>query len=196
MHDGVRQACMAVLFGLPLGGFCVGAALLVSGMGHGWGAPMRFGLLSLLFFPLAIFRLRMGIMGWRDDVTITLLIILTMMVLAVVVALLFGRIVPLGAIHMQGWILILAIAATYIGLHIMFDRLGLGALWGDVVLLGVALLCNIAIYRDATGDAAFGFRGNQLEIGWLAIWAVWQVIALIAFVRHLNEWQEKTAIPG
>jgi hypothetical protein len=196
MHDGVRQAFMAMLIGLPLGGLCVGAAIPVVGMGHGWGAPIRFGLLSLIFFPLAIFRLRMGIMGWRDDVTITLLIFLTLMMLAVIAALLLGGSVPLGAIHMQGWLLIFTIVATYIGLHILFDRYQFSALWGDAVLLGVALLCNIAIYRDATGDAAFGFRGNALEILWLVVWVIWQAIIMIAFVRHLNEWQANTTMPA
>jgi hypothetical protein len=189
------MAFKAILIGVPLGGLCVGAALIVMGMGHGWGAPITFGWLSLLFFPLAIFRWRVGMISWLDDIATTLIIVLILLAVAVIIGPFIGGGLPIGAIHMQGWLLILSIFGIYIGLHMLFNRIQLSRLWGDIVLLCIALLCNIAIYRDATGDAAFGFRGNAFEILWLAIWGIWQAIVLIATVRHLRERRDGTEVP-
>jgi hypothetical protein len=195
MQTSLRRAIMAILIGLPFAALCIGSAMLVMGMGHGWGAPLSFGGLSLLFFPLAIFRLRVVEISWRDDVTITLLIVLILLVVAVFAGPLLGGGVPIAAIHLQGWMLIAGMIAVYTAGHALLDRYRMSALWGDAVLLGVALLCNFAIYRDATGNASFGFRGNVFEILWLTIWAVWQVIALIAFVQHWRARKNK-ALPS
>jgi hypothetical protein len=198
MGTRLKQALSALLIGVPIGLLCLGAAALVMGMGHGWDAPMRFSLAGLLLSPLSIHRLRFNarILGWRDDVAVSSLIIGFFVTLVILLALLFaGLPTSLPPLNASGPLLLIVGVSVVVGLHAILDRYRMSALWGDAVLLGIALLCNFAIYRDATGNASFGFRGNVLEILWLAIWAVWQVIALIAFVQHWRARKNK-ALPS
>jgi hypothetical protein len=187
MQNSLKHAMIAMLIGLPLGGLCIGAAMLVMGMGHGWSTSLNFGLLSLLLFPLAIFRMRAVEMSWSDDVAATLLIIMLLLLVAMLAGPMLGGGIPIAAIHWQGWLLIFGIVGVYAAGHALLARYRMSTLWGDAVLVGIALLCNFAIYRDATSERSFGFRGNLIEILWLAIWAGWQVIAFMALVRHLRE---------
>jgi hypothetical protein len=194
MHNKFRPALTSILIGLPFGALCIGVAMLVMGMGHGWDAPLTFALFSLIFFPLAIFRLRAAQIDWRDDVSMTLLIIMIVLMVSLLIGPILSVGVPITAIHLQGWLLIIGMGLFYVAGHALLARYQMSALWGDTALLGFALICNLAIYSDATSGTSFSFRGNVFEYLWLAIWAGWQLIALLAFARHLRERQEKVAV--
>ena len=53
-RPGTGALLSLLVLGLVLAALCLGGALLVMGMGHGWGWPMRHALLPFLFYPLAL----------------------------------------------------------------------------------------------------------------------------------------------
>ncbi len=66
----------------------------------------------------------------------------------------------------------------------------LSALWGDVVMLMVAAICNFLLWNAIQSDGSWPFQNGMFEWLWLGSWSIWQFILIAALIKHWKQRRE------
>lgn len=179
---GYGSLALALVAGAILALLCMGAGLLVVGMGHGWEAPLEYGFFSLFFYPLAFMRLWVDPGSpWRRDLSLTALVATPALLLlivagrpAVVAGEMFGGLFALAVGVPLFWF-----AARALG------RSGRQAAVVDGALLALGVPLDIAALADGLASPRAHQAGAFVAV-WAVLWLGWQVVAAVALVRHLR----------
>lgn len=186
-RNGIGRAILHVAIGLVLGMLCAAAGLLVVGMGHGWGLPLRYGILSLLLYPLAMLRWRWlgGETSWRRDGALAA----AFTVLIVAAAAHLDALPPAPRSEALRWLILAGVPVAYGLAGWALERRGLHTAFADAALLATGIVWDVAAWNAFNGDtdgAGLARVYPGTVIPWLLLWLGWQAVAVLALFRHLR----------
>jgi hypothetical protein len=176
----------ATIGGLFLAAVTILLGAFLVGMGHGPSTPLMMSIVSIALYPLVLIRLfaKTESYGWLQDI-VTILIAIALMFIA-------AKFSPWAIEPYEIWRLmvfeplyLIAAFAGFAALSYFASRCDWHLIVGDILFLGIAGGLNFELYQGLSHEL-FGVPYNELFFIWLAFWLGWQVISLLALIRHLR----------
>ena len=195
MGTTLKLVLWALVKGAVLALIGLGIAQLVVGMGHGWTGHMPFAFASFLLCPLAFLRASVDARTtpWAVDAGATGMLLALFALIPVVMVAMLGM-PDAGSINLSGFGMVAAGLGVVVLGYALLAKTHLSALWGDAVLVAVALCCDILLWHAATAGGNWTFRGGVFAWAWIGQWCIWQGILVAAIFRHLHQRSAKADV--